>query len=178
MRVVSVAYLAVLRRVEDITAGSDAAHAELVPVREVLGRPSDLAFDHGRILADAVEAVRLELEHTTLATAFVGPEFTLSELRSVYEAGWDTELDPGNFRRKMLQANEGVMEPTGETRAPGPEGGKPAEVYRASGVDYLASPMRAPERVARSMPAPMAPSTAARRPAPPSRRKRKKPPGK
>ena len=179
MRVVTVAYLAVLRRVDGIRAGSDAAHAELVPVREVLARPDDLAFDHGRILADAVEAVRLKLEHTTLATAFVGPEFTLSELRSVYEAGWDTRLDPGNFRRKWLQANPGIMEPTGETRAPGPEGGKPAEVYRLSGVDYLASPMRAPERAAMAMPpppaagaAPAAPARAARKPA--AQRKRTK----
>jgi len=178
MRVVTVAFLAVLRRVDGIEAGSDAAHAELVPVREVMARPADLAFDHGRILADAVEAVRLKLEHTTLATAFVGPEFTLSELRSVYEAGWDTRLDPGNFRRKMLLANEGLMEPTGETRAPGPEGGKPAEVYRSSGVDYLASPMRAPERLAMSgPPPPLAPSKAARKPAA-KRGRRKNPPSK
>jgi len=178
MRVVTVAYLAVLRRVDGIEAGSDAAHAELVPVREVLGRPADLAFDHGRILADAVEAVRLKLEHTTLATAFVGPEFTLSELRSVYEAGWETRLDPGNFRRKMLLANEGLMEPTGETRPPGPEGGKPAEVYRASGVDYLASPMRAPERAAMAgSPPSLAPATPAQKP-PAKRRRPKKPSGK
>jgi 8-oxo-dGTP diphosphatase len=147
MRVVTVAYLAVLPTIDHIEAGSDAAHAELVPVREVLDGRDDLAFDHGEILTDAVEAVRLELEHTSLATAFVGPEFTLSELRSVYEAGWRTTLDPGNFRRKML-ANPGVMEPTGETRVPGPEGGKPAEVYRACVAHRLVSPMRAPEGAA------------------------------
>ena len=145
MRVVTVAYLAVMRRVDNIEAGSDAAGAELVPVRTALADGFDLAFDHGDILAAAVEAVRLQLEHTSLATAFVGPEFTLSELRSVYEAGWQTSLDPGNFRRKML-ANPGVMEPTGETRAPGPEGGKPAEVYRAGAARELASPLRAPDR--------------------------------
>jgi 8-oxo-dGTP diphosphatase len=143
MRVVTVAYLAVLRTVDGIESGSDAAHAELVPVREVLGGGWDLAFDHERILTDAVESVRTKLEHTTLATAFVGPEFTLSELRSVYEAGWDTTLDPGNFRRKML-ANPGVVEPTGATRAPGPEGGKPAEVYRAGAAAAMPSPLRVP----------------------------------
>jgi 8-oxo-dGTP diphosphatase len=148
MRVVTVAFLAVLRKVDDIEAGSDAAAASLVPVSEVLGGGQGLAFDHERILGDAVEAVRSKLEHTTLATAFVGPEFTLSELRSVYEAGWQTDLDPGNFRRKML-ADPDFMQPTGETRAPGPEGGKPAEVYRLAAAmpsAPLPSPIRAPGR--------------------------------
>src|SRR5262245_234080 len=165
MRVVTVAYLAVLPRIDDLEAGTDAAGAELAPVREVLSGEVELAFDHDEILRDAVEAVRLQLEHTTVATAFVGPEFTLSELRAVYEAGWETQLDPGNFRRKML-ANPGVMEPTGETRAPGPEGGKPAEVYRTHGVGELSSPLRAPERyAAAAMPASPPPK--------PSRRRRK-----
>jgi 8-oxo-dGTP diphosphatase len=144
MRVVSVAYLAVLRRVVDIKPGSDAAAARLVPVSEALTQ-ADLAFDHHQILEDAVEALRVKLEHTSLATAFVGPEFTLSELRSVYEAGWDTQLDPGNFRRKMLSA-EGVLQSTGRTRSPGPEGGKPPEVYRAAAppAEPLPSPVRPP----------------------------------
>ncbi len=155
MRVVTVAYLAVLRRVGDLEAGTDADAAELVPVREVLDGGRALAFDHERILRDAVESVRTKLEHTTLATAFVGPEFTLSELRSVYEAGWQTTLDPGNFRRKWIASNPGVVEPTGATRPPGPAGGKPAEVYRSELMPSapLTSPMRAPERASPPPPA-------------------------
>lgn len=142
MRVVTVAYLAVLRRVEGIEAGTDAAEARLVPVSEALSE-ADLAFDHHQILEDAVEALRVKLEHTSLATAFVGPEFTLSELRSVYEAGWETQLDPGNFRRKML-GTEGLLRSTGRTRSPGPEGGKPPEVYEAAAP--AAAPLAAPVR--------------------------------
>ena len=146
MRVVTVAYLAVLRAVRNIRAGSDAAHAELIPVADVLNRRKyKLAFDHRRILEDAVDAVRTKLEHTTLATAFVGPEFTLSELRNVYETTWDTELDPGNFRRKVL-SEEDFVEPTGRTKPPGQEGGKPAAVYRTGRRRSLASPIRPPER--------------------------------
>lgn len=145
MRVVTVAYLAVLRRVDELRAGGDAADAELVPVAEVLSsdrRP--LAFDHEQILRDAVAHLGDELEHTSLATAFVGPEFTLSELRTVYEASWDTPLDPGNFRRHMLRS--GLLAPTGTTRAPGPEGGKPGEVYRveAPASAPLPRPLRRP----------------------------------
>ena len=146
MRVVTVAYLAVLRAVRNIAAGSDAAHAELIPVADILNRRKyKLAFDHRRILEDAVDAVRTKLEHTALATAFVGPEFTLSELRNVYETTWGTELDPGNFRRKIL-SEEGLVEPTGRTKPPGHEGGKPAAVYKRGKTSELSSPLRVPKK--------------------------------
>jgi 8-oxo-dGTP diphosphatase len=150
MRVVTVAYLAVLRQVRGIEAGTDAVAARLVPVRRALAE-GELAFDHHQILEEAVEALREKLAHTSLATAFVGPEFTLSELRSVYEAGWDTELDPGNFRRKVLAMNA-LVAPTGRTRPPGPEGGKPPEVYRAAAAasEPLPSPVRPPAAAPRA----------------------------
>ena len=145
MRVVTVAYLAVLRDVGGLEASGDAAAVDLVPVADVLTSASvTLAFDHHRILSDAVEAVRTKLEHTSLAAAFVGPEFTLSELRTVYEASWETQLDPGNFRRSVL-SNPGFVEATGSTRPPGPEGGKPPEVYWAPApAAPLEKPLRRP----------------------------------
>lgn len=148
MRVVTVAYLAVLRDVGRLVAGTDAANAELVAVADVLGaKPKRrLAFDHRHILADAVEQARQALESTSLATAFVGPTFTMSQLREVYEAVWDTELDPGNFRRKIL-ANEDLVTPASGRAAPGPEGGKPASLYTAPPrrpVAPLSSPFRRP----------------------------------
>src|SRR5438067_5514893 len=80
MNVVTVAYLAVLREVGDIVAGTDAAEAGLIPVSEALNGKMELAFDHARILRDAVERVRVDLGLTGIATAFVGPTFTLAEL--------------------------------------------------------------------------------------------------
>lgn len=145
MRVVTVSYLAVLPRVGDLVAGTDAARAEHVPVEEVLGaNPSRaLAFDHGLILADAVARAREQLTSTSLATAFVGPEFTLGDLREVYEAAWGVELDPGNFRRKVL-ATQGFVTPTGRRASSGPGGGKPAETYRPVGRARLHPPMQPP----------------------------------
>ena len=130
MNVVTVAYLAVLRDVGAVVAGSDAADAALVPISDVLNGKLDLAFDHLRILRDAIERVRVELELSGIATAFVGTTFTMAELRTVYEAIWGVQLDAANFRRSLV-AEDGWVIPTGRTARPGPGGGRPAELYRA-----------------------------------------------
>jgi 8-oxo-dGTP diphosphatase len=54
MSVVTVGYLAVLRDVGALKAGTDAADAALVPVSDLLRETTDLAFDHPRIVRDAV----------------------------------------------------------------------------------------------------------------------------
>jgi len=130
MNVVTVGYLAVLRDVGAIVAGTDAADAALFPVSDVLNGKLELAFDHQRIARDAVERVRVELEVTGIATAFVGPTFTLAELRAVYEAVWEVQLDAANFRRSVV-AEDGWVIPTGRRAQPGPAGGRPAELYQA-----------------------------------------------
>ena len=130
MNVVTVGYLAVLRDVGAIVAGTDAAQAALVPVSDVLEERVELAFDHLRIVRDAVDRVRVELELSGIATAFVGTTFTMAELRTVYEAIWGVQLDAANFRRSLV-AEDGWVIPTGRTARPGPGGGRPAELYRA-----------------------------------------------
>ncbi len=130
MNVVTVAYLAVLRDVGSVVGGTDAAAAALIPVSDVLNRRVELAFDHLGIVRDAVERIRFELEVTGIATAFVGPTFTLAELRAVYEAVWGVQLDAANFRRSVV-SEDGWVIPTGRRARPGPTGGRPAELYRA-----------------------------------------------
>jgi hypothetical protein len=79
---------------------------------------------------DAIARVRTELELTGIAAAFVGPTFTLAELRAVYEAVWGVQLDAANFRRRVV-TEEGWVIPTGRRARPGRAGGRPAELYRA-----------------------------------------------
>lgn len=57
-RVVSIAHLAELDRHVDPEAGDDADHAEWVPLSKVLDTDEALAFDHARILRDAVALSR------------------------------------------------------------------------------------------------------------------------
>jgi 8-oxo-dGTP diphosphatase len=144
MNVVTVAYLAVLREVHGIAAGTDAAAAALIPVSETLNGKIELAFDHARIVRDAVEHVRVDLELRGIATAFVGPTFTLAELRAVYEAVWGVQLDAANFRRSVV-AEDGWVIPTGRRARPGATGGKPAELYRAGRMWRHGGPIRFPQ---------------------------------
>jgi 8-oxo-dGTP diphosphatase len=130
MHVVTIGYVAVLRDLGEVVGGSDAAEAALHPVADAVDGTVPLAFDHQRIVRDAVERVRHELESTGLATAFVGPTFTLAELRAVYEAVWGVELDAANFRRSVVAGPRWVI-PTGRRSQPGRSGGRPAELYRA-----------------------------------------------
>lgn len=133
MNVVTVGYLAVLRDVGSVVAGTDAVDAALVPVSDALSGTLELAFDHQRIVRDAIERVRVELEVTGIATAFVGTTFTLAELRAVYEAIWGVQLDAANFRRRIIAEDDWVI-PTGRRARPGPSGGRPAELYRPGGA--------------------------------------------
>lgn len=141
MNVVTIGYLAVLRDVGAVVAGTDAADAALVPVSDVLAGRMELAFDHLRIVRDALERVRVELEVSGIATAFVGATFTLAELRAVYEAIWEVQLDAANFRRSIV-AEAGWVIPTGRRAEPGPAGGRPAELYRAGRAWSRGGPIR------------------------------------
>ncbi|WP_432083958.1 NUDIX domain-containing protein [Streptomyces sp. WAC 04229] len=136
MRVVSVAFAALLPDPPEPHAGSDAAEARWMPYDEARG----LAFDHDRILADARTRVGGRLEYTCLATAFCPPEFTLGELQQVYETVWGAPLDRPNFRRKVL-ATPGFVEPVpGAARLTGGRG-KPAALYRAGPATTLHPPL-------------------------------------
>jgi 8-oxo-dGTP diphosphatase len=141
MNVVTVAYLAVLRDVGAIVAGTDATDAALVPVSDILEERIELAFDHVRIVRDAIERVRIELEVSGIATAFVGTTFTMAELRTVYEAIWGVQLDAANFRRSIV-SEDGWVIATGRTAPPGPGGGRPAELYRAGRAWKHGVPLR------------------------------------
>ncbi|SCK50026.1 NUDIX domain-containing protein [Streptomyces sp. WMMB 322] len=153
MRVVSVAHLALAPDLPSPTPGGDARGARWAPVEDLLGagdgslRPSvegekTLAFDHEQILAAGVERARSKIEYSSLATAFCPAEFTVGELRRVYEAVWGVALDPRNFHRKVT-GTPGFLVPSGGTTTR--QGGRPAQLFRAGGANLLNPPMLRPE---------------------------------
>ena len=151
MRVVTVAYLGLAPSLPTPRAGSDAAEAAWVPVAGLLGAAGaggaageegeageGLAFDHDRILADGMERARAKLEYTPLATAFCPPEFTVAQLRRVYEIVWGVALDPRNFHRKIT-GTPGFLRPAAGTTVG--DRGRPAQLYRRGDATALQPPM-------------------------------------
>ncbi|MGH3316296.1 MAG: NUDIX hydrolase [Nocardioidaceae bacterium] len=138
MRTVSVAWLAIAPDLPDPAAGTDAADAQWVPVAHLLDHDEVLAFDHRRILAHGVERAQAKLEYSTVGTAFCSAEFTVAELRHVYEVVWGRRLDPGNFHRKVTGA-EGFVVETGERV--GGRSGRPAQLFRRGPADLLHPPL-------------------------------------
>lgn len=122
-RVVAVSYFALVAADQRPAPGSDAAEARFHPMS---GLPQ-LAFDHDRILAYALERLRNKLEYTTVGFQLLPAKFTLSELQHVYEAILGRSLDKRNFRRKL--ALLGILTPLNEKRE---SGRRPAQLYRFS----------------------------------------------
>jgi 8-oxo-dGTP diphosphatase len=103
-RVVSIAYYALIKLADyqRISAGTDAAHVRWFGLSEV---PYDLAFDHEKILAMAIERLKGKVRYQPLGFELLPEKFTLSQLQHLYEAVLAMPLDKRNFRKKILKMN-------------------------------------------------------------------------
>jgi hypothetical protein len=87
-----------------------------------------LAFDHHAIVLAGHERLRAKLSYTNVGFALAPPRFTISELRTVYRAALGHDVSATNLQRVLVR--RGVLEPTGQARAPGRAGGRPAALFR------------------------------------------------
>jgi ADP-ribose pyrophosphatase YjhB (NUDIX family) len=87
-----------------------------------------LAFDHESIVLAGRERLRAKLSYTNVGFALAPAEFTISELRDVYEAALGHDLSATNLQRVLLR--RAVLEATGRLRPPGPTGGRPGALFR------------------------------------------------
>jgi 8-oxo-dGTP diphosphatase len=127
-RVVSIAYIGVVRPelAAYARAGTDAAHAVWLSTSE-LPRVR-LAFDHARIVDAALAKLRADVDRTAVARDLVAETFSAAELRAAVEAVQGRRIDAANFRRKLLALVEkGVVAPAPGKRVTGK---RPAAVYR------------------------------------------------
>lgn len=94
---------------------------------ETVMAADDLAFDHARLVAQAVETTRREIQELRFPPGWMPDEFTLSELQAMSEAVLGSKLDKVTFRRRMEVAGiaaalEGQMRSGGAHR--------PAQLYK------------------------------------------------
>jgi len=122
-RVITVAYYALIPSDRlQLRAATDAEAVGWFGMDEL---PA-LAFDHTDIIAMAHERLVAKLDYSTLAFQFMGGDFTLSELQSVYEIILREALDKRNFRKWALALEQ--IEETGRERRDGAH--RPAKLYR------------------------------------------------
>lgn len=101
--------------------------AVLIPIVEGAARER-LGYDHGAMVALAVTSLRRRYAEAVDPACFLGETFTVLDLRRLYEAIFDRSFPKDTFRRHVLDG----LRSTGETTAAG--GGRPAELFRRSGV--------------------------------------------
>ena len=96
--VVTVAYYALVKlsnhRVQAATDARDAAWFGVCDVPQ-------LAFDHERILAAALERLQGKVRYQPLGFELLPPKFTLTQLQRLYEIVLEQPLDKRNFRKKI-----------------------------------------------------------------------------
>ncbi|MBT2970096.1 MAG: NUDIX hydrolase [gamma proteobacterium symbiont of Ctena orbiculata] len=122
-RIISVTYFA-LSQSDSLSpkASSDAAQAAWFPINEL---PA-LAFDHREIVQLARRRLLSKLSYSTIVFQMLPPQFTLSQLQSVYEILLNENLDKRNFRKGILARN--IIEETGDYTRSGNH--RPAKIYR------------------------------------------------
>jgi 8-oxo-dGTP diphosphatase len=110
--------------------------ARLIPV--VAGAVRErLGYDHDAMVTLAVTKLRGRYAETVDPAHFLGDTFTVLDLRRLYEAIFDRSFPKDTFRRHVL---DGLLS-TGETTTAG--GGRPAELFRRSGVALPATAVAA-----------------------------------
>lgn len=138
-RLISIAWMALGAGPSDVhpgpKGGTHARETQWMRVEEALAGPLDVG--HAEMLTDGIDRAGSKLEYTSLAASFLGEEFTVSELRGVYEAVWGGCLEPANFHRKALSV-DGFLEATGNSRI---GRGRPAKLYRRGGASVIHPPL-------------------------------------
>ncbi len=125
-QIISIAFVGITNSEKiDTVAGSDAVETKMVALAELTS--SKLAFDHLNIINDAKKYLAEKIEKESIALDFLDNEFTLSELRNIYEQLWNTKLHASNFERKISSFKNFVIK-TQKTKLTGSN--RPASLYR------------------------------------------------
>lgn len=141
--VISVAYMALVpKHMLDIKAGDDAEDAKLFTIKyDVDGiiftnentviNEKDLAFDHAEIIKLAITRLRNRIDYEDDAFNLLRDknEFTISELKRIYETIKNRSLDLPNFRKTFLRnyVSTGRVIDLNKTEV---SKGKPARLYK------------------------------------------------
>lgn len=97
-RVISIAYYALLPITEEINKVIKDNDGEWFAIDEA----PRLIFDHDLMVEKALEKLRIKANTQLIGEKLLPDLFTILQLRKVYNAIYQCEFDPGNFRKKIL----------------------------------------------------------------------------
>lgn len=100
-RVISIAYFALIRIDRYKKSKADEFGAKWWPINEL----PNLIFDHDEMVRQALKKLQQKAGTSLVGSELLPSKFTLLQLRKLYEAIYQREFDPGNFRKKMLSLN-------------------------------------------------------------------------
>ena len=87
-----------------------------------------LPFDHGQIVAKAVERLRGKATYSSLPAFLLPAEFTMNDLHRIYQQTIGARLDKASFRHKILELD--IIEEIPDRFRTGAH--RPAQLYRLS----------------------------------------------
>jgi len=122
---VTVTYIAIVER-DQIPSH---LHQDLFPVDAL----PPMAFDHNDIAAMAVARMRNKATYSSLPAYLLPSEFTIEDLRRVYEQVTGNSLTKSTFREQVLR--QGFVKQTGKMSSG--RNHRPAELWRLSSVDIV-----------------------------------------
>ena len=98
-RIVTIAYLSLVKINRALNKNLDNFQAEWVPLDEV----KDLAFDHNLIIEEAMRFIRQYVEFNPSCLFDLLPrKFTALQLRVLYEVLFGKQIDVRNFHKKIM----------------------------------------------------------------------------
>jgi 8-oxo-dGTP diphosphatase len=100
-RVISIVYYSLIRidRLKKSNHGNTGA--QWWPLKDL---PA-LIFDHRQMIMQALKRLQQKAGSSLVGVELLPSKFTLLQLRNLYEAIYQRQFDPGNFRKKMLSLN-------------------------------------------------------------------------
>jgi len=99
-RTISVAYYALIKTSRNMKL-SDEYGAQWFPIEKI----PPLIFDHLQMVEAAKKKLKTMAKHQPIGFELLPKKFTIPQLRSLYEAIYEENLDKRNFSRKLLAMN-------------------------------------------------------------------------
>ena len=98
------------------------------------GNIPELAFDHGQKVEDAIQRIRIDIQHEPLVYHLLPEKFSLNNVQTFYECLFQKKMDNRNFRKQLKKLP--YLEPLPEYEQEVSH--RPAQLYRFNQQKYEA----------------------------------------